>query len=446
MQIKKIALAIALTLVGSTVAIDYSYAEENGNQVKTERPLSVDLMDQFSIEFIDPVIADTSQPEEELVAIGSETIVTEESDAKLEDNKQTASNKTDDKPVEQVASVDSSNQNDKPTPENSTDVVAKNDKSTEEKAVSDIASANTKPTESTVSVTETSSSSAIASSSTDSVSTSVPAKEEAKDDTSVAKNEPENPAEVIAKNDADNKQGNSIDKVADATQETTTTTASTETATTTSIADVALAQNTETPKSDVKEDASKTEATSKDNSKDVKEPFVITGEMLYSQEMEEKFPLPKPFDEFHPIDVNMTDMNASAGIYHVERGIGTQKMVHDIYNDNYRNAGVTPYQLLVSVYRRNPKQFGITIPLYPYANADLVIPTVEQASLESRDTYMNLFTTEGAKISPTMLPPLAKTLEEQQQEYDTLLRAYEERRKVVLEQRKNWLNKKYNNK
>ncbi|MGN1394006.1 MAG: hypothetical protein ACI4V7_08270 [Succinivibrionaceae bacterium] len=168
--------------------------------------------------------------------------------------------------------------------------------------------------------------------------------------------------------------------------------------------------------------------------------YIITESMLYSKELEEKYPMPKAFNEFKATEYKSVDMEANNGYFVVPKGIGTQKLLKEIYTEEMRNAGLTTYQLLIALYRKNSSKFGATLPLFPYAEAKLAIPTIEQISLEKRDSYKELFSqSAGTKISVDTLPKISKSIEEQKAEYDELMVAYNERKLKVLAERTQYL-------
>lgn len=151
--------------------------------------------------------------------------------------------------------------------------------------------------------------------------------------------------------------------------------------------------------------------------------LVITDEMLYAKELDAIIPLPKK-----------VDMSLNQGTYVVEKGIGTQRLIRDLYKKDYKEKGITPEMLLTSLFRRNPKYFGDVGPLFPYENGQLVIPTEEQILLEKSSTFTDYLNKEGERLVSSKLPKIDVNAE------------YDKKLKIQLEKRKEYLSQNLKNK
>lgn len=171
----------------------------------------------------------------------------------------------------------------------------------------------------------------------------------------------------------------------------------------------------------------------------------ITDEMIYSKKLDRDFPLPEKLpgrDAVKETAAGNVDFNASNGELIVKNGEGLEILGKRVAAK--AGPGVSKYQAAVALYRRNAGKFSSTSPVYPYADAVLVVPTREQIALESEKTYVNILLQGSGVISADSLPELSGNRSYSEEEYNSMQKAYNSELEKVLEARREYLINQYN--
>ena len=180
-------------------------------------------------------------------------------------------------------------------------------------------------------------------------------------------------------------------------------------------------------------------------SETVKE-FVVTDEMLNTPEVASLYPLPpKPNVEIK--ETVKIDTKSYANTYFVEPGIGMNRIVRDLLTDDLKAKGITRKMLILSIYRMNKYSFSKFVPIFPYENAELKVPTEQLMLLETDSSYDEFFSMEGEDIRSKQLPKLGTNLltKEELDKYEATMNKYNQDVEDVMNKRREYLIKQNTN-
>lgn len=168
--------------------------------------------------------------------------------------------------------------------------------------------------------------------------------------------------------------------------------------------------------------------------------FVVTDEMLNSSEVASLYPLP-PMPKVEFKESVAIDTKSYANTYVVQAGIGMNKIVKDLLTDELKAKGITRKMLILSIYRMNRSSFSKVVPIFPYVNSELKIPTEKLMLLEKDSSFDEFFSKEGEDVRSKQLPMLGGNAPTQEElnKYEDAMNKYKQDVENVMNQRREYL-------
>lgn len=168
--------------------------------------------------------------------------------------------------------------------------------------------------------------------------------------------------------------------------------------------------------------------------------FVVTNEMLNSSEVASLYPLP-PMPKVEFKESVAIDTKSYANTYVVQAGIGMNRIVKDLLTDELKAKGITRKMLILSIYRMNRSSFSKVVPIFPYVNSELKIPTEKLMLLEKDSSFDEFFSKEGENVRSKQLPMLGGNAPTQEElnKYEDAMNKYKQDVENVMNQRREYL-------
>lgn len=168
--------------------------------------------------------------------------------------------------------------------------------------------------------------------------------------------------------------------------------------------------------------------------------FVVTDEMLNSSEVASLYPLP-PMPKVEFKESVAIDTKSYANTYVVQAGIGMNRIVKDLLTDELKAKGITRKMLILSIYRMNRSSFSKVVPIFPYVNSELKIPTEKLMLLEKDSSFDEFFSKEGEDVRSKQLPMLGGNAPTQEElnKYEDAMNKYKQDVENVMNQRREYL-------
>lgn len=168
--------------------------------------------------------------------------------------------------------------------------------------------------------------------------------------------------------------------------------------------------------------------------------FVVTDEMLNSSEIASLYPLP-PMPKVEFKESVAIDTKSYANTYVVQAGIGMNRIVKDLLTDELKAKGITRKMLILSIYRMNRSSFSKVVPIFPYVNSELKIPTEKLMLLEKDSSFDEFFSKEGEDVRSKQLPMLGGNAPTQEElnKYEDAMNKYKQDVENVMNQRREYL-------
>ncbi|MEE1286793.1 MAG: hypothetical protein UHD07_07990 [Ruminobacter sp.] len=168
--------------------------------------------------------------------------------------------------------------------------------------------------------------------------------------------------------------------------------------------------------------------------------FVVTDEMLNSSEVASLYPLP-PMPKVEFKESVAIDTKSYANTYVVQAGIGMNRIVKDLLTDELKAKGITRKMLILSIYRMNRSSFSKVVPIFPYVNSELKIPTEKLMLLEKDSSFDEFFSKEGEDVRSKQLPMLGGNAPTQEElnKHEDAMNKYKQDVENVMNQRREYL-------
>ena len=162
--------------------------------------------------------------------------------------------------------------------------------------------------------------------------------------------------------------------------------------------------------------------------------------MLNSSEVASLYPLP-PMPKVEFKESVAIDTKSYANTYVVQAGIGMNKIVKDLLTDELKAKGITRKMLILSIYRMNRSSFSKVVPIFPYVNSELKIPTEKLMLLEKDSSFDEFFSKEGEDVRSKQLPMLGGNAPTQEElnKYEDAMNKYKQDVENVMNQRREYL-------